>query len=110
MRIIKKSEVVFIEESLETEFEQLPEENEIKRFIKRAIKDIQDNAFCGIQIPKRLIPLEYIRKYSVQNLWKYDLPDGWRLLYSIAPENKVEILSVIIEWMNHKDYERRFHY
>ena len=51
---------------------------------------------------------EYLR-YKITNLWKYDLPKGWRLIYSIGREG-VEILSIILEWMNHKNYERRFNY
>ena len=106
----KHSKVVFADDNLEKEFNKLDNNNEIRKFIIRAIKDIQENSFCGIQIPKRLIPKEYIRKYGINNLWKYDLPDGWRLLYSITTPNKVEIISVIIEWFDHKNYERKFKY
>ena len=108
--MIKPSQVIFISEELETEFENLPEKDTIKKSILRAIKDLKQNAFCGIPIPKRLIPQEYIRKYNAENLWKYDLPDGWRLLYTITVENKVELISAILEWFDHKDYERRFNY
>ena len=73
------------------------------------IKDLKENAFCGIQVPKRLFPKEYIQKYDINNLWKYDLPSGWRLLYSVA-NGEVVVLAIIIEWMSHKDYERRFNY
>jgi len=110
MRIIRKSKVVFADDELESDFSKIDSSNKLKEFIKRAIKDLETNAFCGIQIPKRLIPKEYISKYNIQNLWKYDLPDGWRLVYSIMPQDKIEILSVILEWFDHKDYERRFNY
>src|SRR3989344_4849503 len=108
--MIKKSNVVFANDSLEKEFYNLDESDIIKKFIKRAIKDIKENAFCGIRIPKRLIPDEYIKRYKITNLWKYDLPDGWRLIYSITTPNKVEIISVILEWFNHRNYERKFGY
>jgi len=39
-----------------------------------------------------------------------ELPDGWRLIYTIKTPNRIQILAVILEWFNHKDYERRFHY
>ena len=110
MRIIKPSKVVFANEKIEKEFYSLDENNEIKNYIKRAILDIQKNAFCGIQLPKRLIPKDYFQKYGIRNLWKYDMPDGWRLVYTITTPNKVEIISVILEWFNHPDYERRFGY
>lgn len=110
MRLVKRSDVIFADKKIEDGFNHLPEDNEIKKYLRRAIGDIQDNAFCGIQIPKRLMPDEYIKKYRIDNLWKYDLPDGWRLIYSITTPNKVEIISVILDWFSHKDYERKFRY
>ena len=106
----KPSEVIFVDDKIEKSFNKLKESDEIKKYIKRAIEDIKSNAFCGIPIPKRLFPKEYLKKYEINNLWKYDLPDGWRLIYTISTPNKVEILSIIIEWFNHKNYERRFCY
>jgi len=110
MRVLKPSRVIFASESTEKEFYGLAENDEIKKYIKRAIADIQINAYVGIQLPKRLIPKVYIQKYGINNLWKYDLPDGWRLVYSITTPNKVEILAIILEWFSHPEYERRFHY
>ena len=110
MRLIKPSKVIFANDKLEKAFYGMAENDEIREYIKRAILDIQKNAFCGIQLPKRLIPSEYYKKYDVDNLWKYDLPDGWRLIYSITTPNKVEILSIILEWFDHSDYEKRFGY
>ena len=110
MRLIRPSKAVFADDKVEKEFESLPEEDEIKKFVKRAIKDIEFNAFCGIQIPKKLISKNYIQKYGIRNLWKYDLPDGWRLPYSITTLTKIEILSIILEWLDHSNYERRLKY
>jgi len=107
---MKPSKVKFISERLEKEFEKLDETDPIKKAIKRAIKDLQQDAFFGIQIPKRLFPKEYFQKYQINNLWKYDLPDGWRLIYTVTSENKVQIVTAILEWFNHPEYEKRFHY
>ena len=86
-------------------------QNEIlKKHIRKAIEEIKENAFVGIRIPKRLFPKDYITKYGITNLWKYDLPDGWRLIYTLTSPNKVEVISVILEWFNHKEYEKRFRY
>jgi hypothetical protein len=51
-----------------------------------------------------------VTKYRIKNLWKYDLPNGWRLLYTITADNEVEIISAILEWFDHKNYERKFKY
>lgn len=61
-------------------------------------------------MPKKLFPKEYIKKYCINNLWKYDLSNGWRLLYTVTAENEVELISAILEWFNHKDYEKRMKY
>lgn len=108
--MIKRSHVKFVSENLENEFESLPEEEPLKKHIKRAIEDLKQNAFAGIQIPKRLFPKEYIQRYHVSNLWKYDLPKGWRIIYTIVRESEVQLLSIILEFFDHKEYARRFHY
>jgi hypothetical protein len=43
------------------------------------------------------------------NLWKYNLPNAWRLVYSISG-SEVEIIAILLEWFPHKEYERRFKY
>ena len=81
----KPSEVQFVDERLKKAFDELKssttEDKQLHEWISRAFLDIQKNAFCGIQIPKKLIPREYIKKYGIRNLWKYNLPNAWRLIY-----------------------------
>ncbi len=83
-------------------------ERELHHVLNQAMDNLEQNAFCGIQFPKRLIPSEYLKK-GIKNLWKYDLPRGWRLMYSVVNE-EVVVVSVILEWFDHKEYERRFKY
>lgn len=85
------------------------DEKQIFVFITRAIRDIERNRTVGENIPKRLIPKYYIVKYKLDNLWWYELPNGWRLLYTLAG-GKASIVSIIVEWLDHPNYERRFGY
>ncbi len=85
------------------------EEKNLYEFIHRAINDLKINPFSGIKIPKRLWPKEYIKEYQINNLWKYNLPNAWRLIYTLVGD-EVKIMSMVLEWYNHKDYERRFSY
>ena len=106
------SEVVFGDDKLKEEFDKLKDvrENNLHEQLIKAFKNLQENSFCGIQIPKNLIPKDYIRRYgTITNLWKYNLPDAWRLIYTIK-NDKVNVLSILLEWMDHKGYERRFGY
>ena len=108
--MMKSSKVVFISQELEDNFNSLKINDPIKKAMTRAIQELQQNAFSGIQIPKRLFPKECVIAYGINNLWKYDLPRGWRLLYTVTADNEVELISAILEWFDHKDYERRFKY
>jgi len=106
----KKINVVFATEKLEKEFEKLDAEGDLKKHLRRAIDDLKKNPFCGIKLKHNLFPKEYMQKYKITNLWKYNLPGGWRIIYTLLDESEVELLSVILEWFNHKEYERRFNY
>ena len=108
-----KSEIKFADKKIQKSFEALKEskteDQRLYKWICRAFEDLEENAFCGIRIPKRLIPKVYIDKYGIDNLWKYDLPRSWRLIYSVANDG-ICVLSIILEWMDHKNYERKFNY
>ena len=110
MAFIKSADgVVFADEDLEKAFNSLPESDPIKKAIRRAFTNLKENAFCGERIRKELIPKTFIQKYKIDNLLWYPLPAGWWLVYSIVRDD-VELLAVILEWFDHKDYEKRFNY
>ncbi|MFH0711791.1 MAG: hypothetical protein V1889_01665 [archaeon] len=108
--MVKPSDVKFISMELKNNFDSMDDDDPVKKAIVRAMKNLSDNAFSGVQIPKRLFPEDYIQKYGITNLWKYDLPNAWRLLYAITIEGDVRLISVILDWFSHKDYERKFNY
>src|SRR3989344_2065043 len=109
----KIKEVAFIDKEKESSFNDLKEgkfeDKELYKFISRAKQDLLNNPLCGIRVKESLIPKEYFQKYGINALWKYDLPNAWRLLYTIIG-NEVKIVCVILEWMTHKEYERKFNY
>lgn len=105
--------VAFGEKKLEVVFNNLNkgkfEDKQLFEFINRAISDLKSNPMCGTKVPKKIWPKEYIKKFTITNLWKYDLPNSWRIVYTIQTD-EVMILNVILEWFDHKEYERRFKY
>lgn len=107
------SKLKFTDKKTRQAFEKLfkgnTEQKQLHRWLLRAFKDIEENSFCGIQIPTRLIPKVYSKKYNIKNLWKYNLPNAWRMLYSIR-NNNILVVSIILEWMNHKNYDRLLGY
>jgi len=109
MGLKRKSDGIdFVNASIKKAFDSIrTTDKRLHKHLTRAFNDILENAFCGIQIPKKLFPKEY---KHLGNLWKYNLPDAWRLIYTIKAPNKIEIVSVILVWMDHKAYERIFKY
>jgi len=103
-----KSKPQFADSKVEKAFKSI-RDKELKKQLEKAFNNLEENAFCGIQIPKKLIPKEYKKFGELTNLWKYNLPGAWRLIYTIE-RDKINVLSVILEWMDHKTYERRFNY
>jgi Txe/YoeB family toxin of Txe-Axe toxin-antitoxin module len=106
----KPSRVVFISDKLQEAYDLLADDDSVKKAIRKVVLDLRQNAFCGTQIPKRLFPQEYVRAYGITNLWKCNLSKSWRLLYTVTPENEVELISAILEWFDHKGYSKRFGY
>lgn len=110
---IKPNHVAFISSALKNNFDGLNngkfEDKQLYHFINRAIEDLKLNPLCGIRIPKKLWPKEYLQNYEITNLWKYNLPNAWRLTYTIESD-EIKIVSIILNWMTHKEYERLFGY
>ena len=77
--------------------------------IKQKIEFLKENPQYGIHIEKNKIPKEYITNFDVNNLWKVDLSGAWRMIYTIRG-SEVEILSLILDILNHKDYSKKFKY
>ncbi|MFH1751821.1 MAG: hypothetical protein ABH821_02685 [archaeon] len=105
--------VAFADSSIKKAFDKLKsgkfEDKQLYDFINRAMDDLKKDPFCGIRIPRKQWPKEYIKKFDINNLWKYDLPGAWRLVYTVKGA-KVEVMSIILEWFSHKEYNRKFNY
>lgn len=105
--------VAFVDARLKRSFQQLKEgtheERELADQIQKAIDALAENPRSGIHIPQRLWPKEYVQRYAITNLWKYDLRNGWRLAYTLRG-SQPEIVSVLLEWDDHTHYERTYGY
>jgi hypothetical protein len=108
-----KSALYFADDQVRDTFFMLQsgraEEKEIFDQLNSAFDMLSLDPFCGIQVPKRLIPKIYITKYGIDNLWKLNFHKNWRLMYSVAGDG-TQVVTLVIEWLPHKEYERRFRY
>ena len=105
--------VAFISEKLKSDYVSLKEKKyEDKRLyesISNAIEDLRENPLSGTKIQKKLWPKSYVQNYEITNLWKIDLIDAWRLIYTIESD-EVRIVSIVLDFFDHKDYEKKFKY
>ena len=100
----------YADESIKKDLIKLEnKDKELYRHIKNAFMNIQEDPVCGIKIHFRLIPKSWKQRYLINNLYKYNLPNAWRLLYSLAGD-RIEIIAIVLGCYNHKDYNRLFNY
>ena len=104
--------IFFINEKVRKKYVQLKYGNSSDRILYKqlnnAMDNIRQNPYYGIRIKEHQIPRIYSRQ-DLDNIFKYDLPKGWRLIYSLS-RNEIEIFAIVVEWFDHKNYEKRFNY
>ncbi len=79
------------------------------RSIERVKRWLKENPFAGDQVKKGQIPHYYLQKYGVTNLWRIELSNYWRLIYTIQ-SNEVEIIDFVLDVIDHKEYDKKFGY
>lgn len=90
-------------------FDKISNSDPRKKELDSIFKTLKENCLCGNKIPHKQWPQEYIKKYNVKNLWRFEMKSGWRLIYTIISENG-KISVCVIEVFSHDDYEKRFSY
>jgi len=109
VRLSKEAEEVF--KYLNKESKKSKIEKSILKSIQQKSELIKSNFQYGNPIAKKLIPNEYIEKYGITNLFRVELPNFWRMLYSIEEgETQIEIIAFVLDIVNHKDYNKKFRY
>ena len=87
------------------EWKQNSDEIQLLKSIKQKVEFIKANPFYGDNIPKRLIPPEY----NVQNLWRVELVNFWRMMYTIKGD-QIEIVCFVLDIVDHDGYNKKFGY
>ncbi|MBI2546525.1 hypothetical protein HYV81_05065 [Candidatus Woesearchaeota archaeon] len=85
------------------------EEMQLLRSIRQKTELIKANPFYGDNLSKALIPKEYVAKYNAKNLWRVELTNYWRMLYTVKGD-QVEIICFVLDILDHKEYDKKFGY
>ena len=75
--------------------------------INRLFDVIVNNPFYGENAKKDLIPKEYRQKYDADNLFIVDLPDYWRMIYTLESD-EIEIIAFVLDIIDHDQYNKKF--
>jgi hypothetical protein len=81
----------------------------LRQIIDKALDVLKENIFAGQLIEKRKFPRIYVQRYGITNLYKYNLDRSTRLTYTIVGDAS-GLAVVVLEILNHKEYEKRFGY
>lgn len=111
VRVIFSPEAEEVYNYLNEESASSKNEAIILRALSKKIEFIKSNPHYGDPVSKKLIPEEYKSKYGVTNLFRVELPNYWRMLYTLADgETKVEIIAFVLDVIDHKGYDKKFGY
>jgi hypothetical protein len=84
------------------------EAKSILNSIDRVKSILRDNSQYGDPVSKKLIPKSLL-KFGISNLYRVELSNYWRLLYTIEGD-RVEIFLFVLSIVDHKDYNKLFGY
>ena len=98
IRVILSSDAKEVYNHLKKKASRYKTEKTILKAITKKIEIIKSNPHYGDPIAKKMIPKEYINKYDISNLFRVELPNYWRMVYSLVDgETKIEIIAFIID-------------
>jgi len=107
---MRSHKLVFVDKALENSFNALSDRDPIKKGLIKAMRDIKEDFSVGRLITRdthnKTRVKSILGKYGSVNLRVYNLPSAWRMIYSVTSSEDIRIVAVILDWMNHKDYEK----
>jgi hypothetical protein len=74
-----------------------------------ALTNIKNNPNYGNKISRKYLNKDIIKKYNTDKILRVELVGFWRLLYTLKG-NEVEIIAIILDFMDHKEYSELFRY
>ena len=81
-----------------------------KRMVDSGLDKLKQNMMAGEKVQRPQWPPYYVKRYWINNLWKYNMSKAARLIYTILSENGRWVVLVLEMFLTHKEYEKRFGY
>jgi hypothetical protein len=109
VRVILSAEAEEVYSHLNKEAPTSKTDRMILNAINKKVELIKANHHYGDPIAKQLIPKEYVTNYGITNLFRVELPNYWRMLYSLTNED-IEIIAFVLDIIDHTVYDKKFGY
>lgn len=111
VRVILSPEAADTYNSLMNKAQQSKQEEIIFNAFLQKVELIKENIHYGQPIAKKLIPAEYKTRYGIVNLFRVELPNFWRMLYTLtAGSSGIEIIVLVLDIIDHRKYDKKFGY
>lgn len=90
-------------------YSNLPKTVPLKKHLDDAMDLLKKNPSTGNRIKTKMWPVKYIKKYDINNLYRYSLGSGWRMIYTIIGQQD-RLNCIILEVLDHRNYDKLFGY
>ncbi|MGI0133841.1 MAG: hypothetical protein ACREBW_02640 [Candidatus Micrarchaeaceae archaeon] len=111
LRVVLSPEAEEVYKYLNREAASSKHERMILKSFQKKAELIKINPHYGNPMAKDLIPQEYKTKYGATNLFRVELSNFWRMLYTLTnDEQEIEIIAFILDIIDHDAYDKKFGY
>ena len=106
----KPSPAVYLDKELEDILKKLDSNHKFNKWIADMKSVLKENMLAGDRIRKKQIPRHYVGRYGVNNLYRYDHPEGYRSCYTLTEHNQMGVCPLILDLKTHDEYSKIFGY
>lgn len=111
VKVILSPEAEEVYKYINEESKNAKMERMLLKAVNQKIELMKANPHYGDPIAKNIIPKEYIQKYGVTNLFRIELPNFWRMLYTLTNGGtNIEVIAFVLDIIDHKKYNKQFGY
>ena len=108
--VIKPSPAVYLSEDLQNLLKDLDPSHKFNKWVADMKLTLKGNMLAGDSIPKQQIPAYYVQHYGVNNLYRYDHPEGFRSCYALLKYDELGVCPQVLDLLTHAQYDKRFKY
>ena len=110
LMVRRPSPAVYLSADLDAFLKRLDPQSKFKKWLIDMEKVLKENMYSGELIKKNQIPPDYIKRYGVNNLYRYAHHEGYRSCYTILNVKGVGVCPFVLDLLSHEQYDKIFHY